>query len=228
MNYQAMVFVRRSAAYHIGHVGWAFAQGEGIFSVGSVENHHGGLITDASHMGFWRLTTDNPIAPMFERHYDEVKIIEVEQADPFTAQGVVNWVSKQAYEAIGRNCMDDTYDVLQAYGVSNLPLPVRHWEPNYWFDAIPETPYQLSDASSLTEAMKGKHALTLNASGQNSIRQQPVSPPATPVTPAWRSATEPQSHHFHAALHAAKRMPVHRRLHLRVASLALSILPFHT
>ncbi|MEZ4861629.1 MAG: hypothetical protein R3C14_09990 [Caldilineaceae bacterium] len=197
MLYQALVFVRRNAAYGIGHVGWAFTLSEGIFNAGAVENHHGGLITPSSRMGFWMLHTYDPTAPMRKRRYTEFKVIQLEEADPATAEGVARWVGAQAYEFIGRNCMDDTYDVLRTYGVKNLPPPATHWEPNYWFDAIAGDHFSIKD--------------------KGFIRHPTVDTPPVHVMPAWRQANAPESEALQMSIHATPPMAAARKRYPRFA-----------
>lgn len=210
MIYSAIIFVRRSGAYGIGHVGWAFTIDNHIFNAGSVENHSGGLVTPPDQMGFWTLETNDPIKPMRLRRYDEFKVLDVRSANPDYAQRVVAWVHKQAYEAIGRNCMDDTYDVLRAYGIDHLPVPSHIWEPNHWFNHIigehyhiepdgidrtadkkpPEHEPMLSDLASLTADILAK---------------------LPPTPPTWRLPGTREANHFKAAVKLVPWLPTKRK-----------------
>lgn len=208
-TYLAMIFVRRAAAYGIGHVGWSFAlQGfalqEGIFNAGAVENHGGGLITQPTDMGFWMVHTPDPIGEMRARHYDEYKVIEVDSAHPPHAEGVAHWISRQAYEALGRNCMDDTYDILRTYGVIDLPLPATHWEPNYWFDAIKGRHFYIKGSGLLANAT---NRLTQTAN------RPPASHPAPTITirPVWRDPAHETSQDFKQAVRDTRPMSASRK-----------------
>ncbi len=70
MSDHAIVFVRRKAAYGLGHVGWAFTLNERLFNTGAVENHSGALFALSGRMGFWMTRTPDPIKAMRKRHYD--------------------------------------------------------------------------------------------------------------------------------------------------------------
>ena len=133
---RALVFVHRSSCFHIGHVGWAFEWHRGYFNAGAVENWRSLPINPPETMDFWTAKTLDPVAAMRRYEYDAYKIIEVPDAQPEAAWKTVCWVGQQRYIVVGRNCMDDTYDVLRAYGVTTLPLPARSLLPNRWFDLI--------------------------------------------------------------------------------------------
>ena len=71
MKMCAVVFVRRTGARGLGHVGWAFECGDGTFDAGSVENPRHSLRTSPHDMGFWTIRTHDPIKPMRKRRYTE-------------------------------------------------------------------------------------------------------------------------------------------------------------
>jgi hypothetical protein len=130
---RAAVFVRYHSGDGFGHVGWAFDAADGLVDAGSVENHSGHVFTPATHMGFWNDHFTDPVAEMRKRNYDDVKWIEVENADPVRAHRTALWIEHEAYKALHRNCEDDVYDVLRAYGVDHLAWPTFVWIPNRWF-----------------------------------------------------------------------------------------------
>ncbi len=131
---RAAVFVRYRSGDGAGHVGWAFEYDPpGRIDAGSVENHTGGIHEDASHMDFWNEISDDPVACMRKNQYDDVKFVDVEDADPVSAFETTLWIEKHAYTAILRNCLDDAYDVLRAYGVPDLEPPSHDWFPKNWF-----------------------------------------------------------------------------------------------
>lgn len=203
----AVVFVRRSGARGIGHVGWAFDCGDGTFNAGSVENPRHTLRTPPVNMGFWTIRTADPIDPMRKRSYDEFKLITLDQGDPAYAWQVVAWVSQQPYEVIGRNCMDVTYDVLRALGVAHLPVPAHHWEPNHWFNHVHGQHYRI-DADDVTLESDG-HRPTLIGPvlpDREILIDRPLAG-VTPAVPRWRIANTPEWHEFQAAMAAAPPMP---------------------
>ncbi len=134
MRGRAAVFVRYRSGDGAGHVGWAFEyEPPKQIDAGSVENHSGGIHADASHMDFWSELSSDPVACMRKNQYDDVKYVDVDDADPVSAYETVLWIEKHAYTAILRNCLDDAYDVLRAYGVADLEPPSHDWFPKNWF-----------------------------------------------------------------------------------------------
>jgi hypothetical protein len=134
---RAAVFVRRSGANGVGHVGWAFDCDAILADCGAVENPSGDpLNVQPIDMGFWTDTSIDPVQFAKLRQYDEVKYFDLSGAQPAMAYGKMLWVAAQPYEVVGRNCLNDVYDVLTTYGVANLPPPVDHWFPNDWFDRV--------------------------------------------------------------------------------------------
>ena len=130
---RASSFIRYHSGDGFGHVGWAFDMDDGTVNTGSVENHSGHLFTPAAKMGFWDGCFADPVAPMREHGYDDLKWLEVEDADPVLAYRTVRWIEHEAYKAVHRNCEDDVYDVLRAFGVGDLALPSLVWFPKSWF-----------------------------------------------------------------------------------------------
>ncbi len=210
MNYQAIVFVRRSGAYGAGHIGWAFANEDNTFSAGSVENHHGGLITPPAEMDFWMLNTTDPIQPMRARHYDEFKVIGVAHPNPAYAKHIVAWVHEQSYVAIGRNCMDDAYDVLRAYGVEQLPVPAHIWEPNHWFNHLPGQHYHIDRDGVDKETDKTPAVHGMIQSDLASLTAT-LAAELTPVLPAWRQPGTSEATDFQASIQATPAPPIVRQ-----------------
>src|SRR5690349_1767561 len=66
---KAVVFLRRSGADGIGHVGWAFDNADGTFTTGSIENPRHTFYTNPHDMGFWVVRVRDPISPMRARRY---------------------------------------------------------------------------------------------------------------------------------------------------------------
>ncbi len=120
---RAAAFVRYHSGDGFGHVGWAFNVGDGVANAGSVENHSGHLFSPSKDMGFWSQFMRDPATAMRSREYDDVKSVDVANADPVLAYRTTLWIQQTGYRAIFRNCEDNVYDVLRAYGVPNLTPP---------------------------------------------------------------------------------------------------------
>lgn len=133
---KAAVFVRYHSGDGAGHVGWAFDAGGGCSMAGSVENHSGHMFTPAKEMGYWQARCENPRDPMRERAYDDAKVVDVPSGNALAAYRTMLWIEREAYRVIHRNCEDDVYDVLRAYGAKRLPAPLMHWFPKSWFHVM--------------------------------------------------------------------------------------------
>jgi hypothetical protein len=203
MQAKAVVFLRRSGADGIGHVGWAFDNGDGTFTAGSIENPHHSLHTNPHAMGFWIVRAHDPIIPMRERRYNEFKVIDLGQGDLNAAIRVVKWVSRQPYEIIGHNCMNATYDVLRAYGVDRLPVPAHHWEPNHWFDRVQGRHYKIDVDDVQLESNMGAATSGPVQTDVESLFSDSSST-IEPLQPAWRTANTPAWREFEAARAAAQ------------------------
>ncbi len=141
---RAAAFIRRSGAEGLGHVGWSFQYSDGTYRGGSVENPAGMPVMPPGGTGFWSERILDPVAPMRLLSYDVFKMFEVPNSDHGRADSTVAWIAQQPYVVIFRNCMDDAYDVLRAYGVPALPLPMLEITPNHWFDSLPAESHPIS------------------------------------------------------------------------------------
>lgn len=143
---RALIFLRRSGASGLGHVGWAFEWDNGWWNVGSVENYGNHAFTPAGQADFWAAHTTNPVEIMLtrEKAYDEYKMFFVTKPQPKEAWKVVVWASRQPYWVVHRNCVDTTYDILRTYGLPNLPDPVTEYAPNDWYDSLGSRSYPAS------------------------------------------------------------------------------------
>lgn len=204
---RAIVFVRRTGAKGAGHVGWAFECSDGTFNVGSIENPRHSLRTKPGQMGFWAKSVHDPIAPMRRRAYTHFKLIDISQADPRYAQGVVAWLSRRPYDLFGHNCMNATYDVLRAFGVGPLPAPAHHWEPNHWFNHVYGREYRIDSQDVILDLHSGKRvAGDLAMSDVTSLNSAPLQP-IIPVQPRWRIPHTPEWHDLQREIAAAPPMP---------------------
>jgi len=144
---RAIVFVRHSGANGLGHIGWAFEWNNGWFNTGSVENQAGKPFVKPQDMGFWAVHTLDPIGAMQKQvvTYDEYKVFDVTEPRPKDAWKTVIWESRQPYSVLRHNCNDVAYDILRAYGVTELLDPVEGLVPNDWYDAQPGPSYIIQE-----------------------------------------------------------------------------------
>jgi hypothetical protein len=182
---RAAVFIRYHGADELGHVGWAFDFDPVGVNSGSVENHRGSFFAPNAADDFWTEFSGDPVAIMRARGYDDAKYVDLEAADPLCAYRVVLWVQTQAYKAAHRNCEDDAYDVLRAFGVKNLPAPVFHWFPKRFFALFNGTLAHLP-------TFAWPKAATVQTGG--SSIETPDLQALTPLRPQWR---QPWSLDFH-------------------------------
>jgi uncharacterized membrane protein HdeD (DUF308 family) len=148
---RAVVFVRRIGANGLGHIGWAFEWNNGWFNAGSVENEEGKPFVKPEEMGFWTAHTLDPIGAMQKQviTYDEYKVYYVTQPHPKDAWKTVIWESRQPYSVFRHNCNDVAYDILRAYGATELLDPVEGLVPNDWYDAQPGPSYIIEKTPSI-------------------------------------------------------------------------------
>jgi uncharacterized membrane protein HdeD (DUF308 family) len=148
---RVVVFVRRGAAYGLGHIAWGFEWMNGWFNVGSIENILRKPFTNPGQMDFWSVHTLNPSATIQNREfpYDEYKLFFVTQPHPKEAWKTVIWESQQPYAFVHHNCCDVTYEILRAYGCVELLDPAKEYIPNDWYDALPGTSYLIEEGTAI-------------------------------------------------------------------------------
>ena len=148
---RAVVFVRRKAAYGLGHIAWGFEWMNGWFNLGSVENILRKPFTNPRQMDFWSVHTLNPSKTIQNREipYDEYKLFFVTQPHPKEAWKTVVWESQQPYAFVHHNCCDATYEILHAYGCTELLDPAKEYIPNDWYDALPGTSYLIDEGAAI-------------------------------------------------------------------------------
>lgn len=137
------VFVRRSGANGLGHVGWAFQATDGTWSAGGIENENGGPYVNPDNKCMWSYegkSHDEVLELMRNGGYDAYQQFvntssNVEQGYRDALVVVEEWLSKP-YVVIGKNCMDATYEILTAYGWPMLPSPSDFPAPNDWFNEL--------------------------------------------------------------------------------------------
>lgn len=138
---QAYVFLRRDGAPLppgcAGHVGWGFRASESdTFYYGATENLSGKpFVPSHGDNGWWALlgTQADMLAAMRQRNYDGYKFATVRDCNAATARAAADALKTVGYIAIGSNCLDHVWRVLDAYGVKGLPWLQTHPSPNDWF-----------------------------------------------------------------------------------------------
>lgn len=210
---RAAVFVRTASAFGFGHVGWAFDVSTVATDCGAVEDPLGMPSCDPARMGFWQETVPDPIVPMTARTYNDLKVLNIVNADPAAALSTALWVAQQTYTVIGRNCMDDVYDVLRSFGVQNLPPPVWNWAPDEFFNRVtaPSSPVAGYQWRPFVPA-QSQFLASVSTMGGAVI---------TAKAPAWRQVGTPEWHGLQADLAAASGV-----LHLQSAAARARIVPF--
>ncbi len=144
---RAVVFVRRTAADGLGHIAWAFEWMNGWFNMGSVENIKRKPFANPKEMDFWSTHTLGPITTIQNQEYpyDEYKLFFVTQPRPKDAWKTVIWESQEPYSFVHHNCSDVAYDILRAYGCTELLDPAKEYVPNDWYDALPGRSYTIAE-----------------------------------------------------------------------------------
>jgi uncharacterized membrane protein HdeD (DUF308 family) len=147
----ALVFVRRRGANGLGHIGWGFEWENSWYYVGSVENSGRKPFARPKDMGFWCLQTVDPITTMYtqERSYDEYKRFCVVHSHPEAAWKMLAWEHQEPYSFVHHNCCDVAYEILRAYGCSEVLDPAQEYIPNDWYDALPGTSSSVAEYCAL-------------------------------------------------------------------------------
>lgn len=131
----ARVYNRRKGARGAGHVGWAFVVEDRLWEAGAVER--GGTITPPGKSGYWSNVMVDPNPRMAALNYDTFKEFDVRSPSIALARSAEADVSRRFFNLVLHNCMQDTYNVLSAYG-ANLPKINKRWDfkPNDWYDLL--------------------------------------------------------------------------------------------
>ena len=94
------------------------------------------IVLPGQDIGYWDRRVDHE-AQMFElfkqRGYHAYKKAKVASTNAGAALAKAHEHAQSGYAAIGNNCLDHTFRVLEAYGVKDLPWPLSHGSPNEWF-----------------------------------------------------------------------------------------------
>ncbi len=136
-------------------------------------------------MGYWNGCFSDPVMQMRSRGYDAIKWVEIENANPRLAYRTALWIEHEAYHVLHRNCEDDAYDVLRAFGLEDLTSPSLLWFPKSWFKRFRGCYAELAQfdwPSCRPEAHERERELV-------------AALPSRPWRPTWRRPLHP---HFHA------------------------------
>jgi len=137
MANKAYMFARPGGAILLGeaygHAAFGFETDEvGTTLVGGVELAGGKTSHVDDAMDFWFELTDNPQIFMaslvpYGRHtrYDMAKILEVDAPNVEAAQAVIKRIKATDYNLLSQNCLTDSIEALQAFGVKGLPGGAR-------------------------------------------------------------------------------------------------------
>jgi membrane-associated phospholipid phosphatase len=98
----------------------------------------GGIITPPVADGFWSEEMVDPNPRMRSLNYNAYKEFDVDGPNVAAAREQEAAVKRRLFSLARHNCMNDTHDVLSAYGGA-LPNPgnIADWRPNDWFRAAP-------------------------------------------------------------------------------------------
>ena len=159
---EAYVFIRKSGAAGLGHVGLGFLVAPSLYIYGGLENPFNGKVNPGDNNGFWiRNGTYNnmlcdmenppvPNVPPYDTNYKKYTSQEtphicdaVAQAESIYGQGY-NLI--QFGNAAG-NCLDAVYLILTSYGVDGMQNPSNVPAPNNWYAKLDASTWALTSFS---------------------------------------------------------------------------------
>lgn len=145
---EAYVFVRASGAKSLGHVGFGFLVGPGIYAFGGMEDPSNAPTVPAGEdNGFWlafgaqqdmfcaMLLPPVDGAQPYDTNY---KLFTGGPPNGCPAVLAADQYYGAGYNVNGNNCLDATYNILMGYGVpsSHLPSPTLTLLPNIWYTLL--------------------------------------------------------------------------------------------
>lgn len=146
----------------------------------------------ASAAGYWDEFLTTPVPVMAAKGYNSLKYLDLPHGNPVAALRVAKWIGTQRYDLVGRNCLDDTYDVLRAYGVPHVPPPSHALLPNVWFDAFLATFAQIQGFLwERTDRPTWRHKVALE-----------MAKAASPKVPTWRRSGHRDARNLQAQIKA--------------------------
>lgn len=194
---RALVAVCHHRPFRFGHVGFGYQYTDGRWRIGATEGEgwHGVF------NGFWTRTVadlDEALSAFAGmraqgNEYDAVKLLDVRAtvtANPGFADEVLAWVQTLPYKVIDRNCMDSSFDVLNAYAPGYaqglLPKPEDHWLPNDWYAHLPG-----NDERRLPTTERLRMTLEVDVGTDAGRDDAARALPAIGVAPSWRTPGSP-------------------------------------
>lgn len=142
---RAYIFIKPENVAGLGHIGWGFMLSDGSFYAGATENYYKGNAATAYWVNagadneFWAemfLTEQKMFEKMKTLGYSEYKSIPVNYPNIAGGKRRADEVMMKGFQGISNNCLDHTYQVLEAYGVKNMPWRQTNPTPNGWFKAF--------------------------------------------------------------------------------------------
>ncbi|HEY1170991.1 MAG TPA: hypothetical protein VGH19_06430 [Verrucomicrobiae bacterium] len=127
-----------------GHIGWGFQLSDGSFYGGATENYAKGdfrtyWVNAGDDNDFWAEkfdTNDQMYKKMKSLGYTQYKMLLVDNPTVLKAKLRTEEIQMKGFQGISNNCLDHTYQVLEAYGIHWTKLPARQVFPfpNKWFN----------------------------------------------------------------------------------------------
>jgi hypothetical protein len=145
----AYVFIAPRMAVLQGHVGWGYMLDDGTYSFGATDapGFNVTIRPGPDSNSPWRQTavTEREMIDAFKNHYkdsdtyNEYKRTFVMRRSSLNAEDKQWAIRYRGYGLFGNNCLNHTYDVLEAYGVDKnrvMPWLQTRPAPNSWFRAF--------------------------------------------------------------------------------------------
>ncbi len=141
------VFIKPENVKGLGHIGWAFGLSDGTFFGGSTENYGAGYwVSAGDDNDFWSQKFESE-ADMFAKfralNYSKYKAISWPKANVLKGKLRAEEVMWKGFQGISNNCLDHTYQILEALGIpqapignpnAGLPWRANNPTPNGWFN----------------------------------------------------------------------------------------------
>jgi len=127
-----------------GHIGWGFQLSDGTYYGGATENYAKGdfrtyWVNAGADNDFWAEKFDTEAqmyAKMKSLGYTQYKMLLVNNPTILAAKKRTEEIQMKGFQGVSNNCLDHTFQVLEAYGIHWTKLPVRQVFPfpNKWFN----------------------------------------------------------------------------------------------
>ncbi|MCW3092250.1 MAG: hypothetical protein JWN83_1694 [Chitinophagaceae bacterium] len=136
------IFIKPENVAGLGHIGWGFQISDGNYFCGATENYAKGdirtyIVLAGYNNDFWseRDTKDMMFAKMKSLGYSRYKSLSVNNPTLLKAKLKAEYIKMNGFQGISNNCLDHTFQILEAYGIPwyNLPSRQIYLTPNKWF-----------------------------------------------------------------------------------------------